>query len=88
VLLGGLVLALARSNAPQRVHRRVASQPSGAAVYFGGQLVGRTPLDVEAEPSAGEGLYRVEAPGFAPRELRLALDRDAQADVTLTPLGR
>jgi hypothetical protein len=48
-----------------------------------GQRLGETPLALELPPSAGEVLFRIEAPGFDPIQRTLALDRDRSVDLAL-----
>ena len=74
-------LSLALEPLPGRV--LVLSSPIGAEVFFDGQSVGVTPLQLELP--AGEALLRVEMDGHEPgeRQLEVLPDQDHRLNVSL-----
>lgn len=72
---------------PAKGNVLLQSDPDGAAVYRGSQVLGRTPLLLR-EVAPGDQRWRCELPGYAPRELRLTVrpDKGARGFATLEPI--
>lgn len=67
---------------------RVTSTPSGAAIFLGDTLVGRTPLNIPSLGVIQPARLRLELPGYAVERRELTLtpdDKDAEISIRLTP---
>jgi hypothetical protein len=61
----------------------VESNPSGAKVYIGDKVVGRTPVLLEREPGSDEISLRLELDGYRARLLSVRPEEDTKLSVQL-----
>ncbi|WP_428261388.1 serine/threonine-protein kinase [Haliangium sp.] len=61
----------------------ISSEPAGAKVYRGNELVGKTPIEDRFDGVAERVKYRVEHEGYATKTMRVPGDRDSAEAVTL-----
>ena len=66
---------------------QLASDPTGASVWIGGEKVGETPLALDAL-TPGEQVVELRAPGFEPERLRLDLEPGARVSHTVAMRSR
>jgi hypothetical protein len=62
---------------------KVTSVPSQASVYLDGELVGKTPLNLQRKPSRVYGI-RIEARDFNTFETQVTIEDEKQAEVSAT----
>ncbi len=72
---------------PRKVLVRFVSEPAGARVLDGEQVLGETPFSREFEAAAEVRHFRFERDGFQPAGAALALDRGGEVAVTLKPVS-
>jgi serine/threonine protein kinase len=62
----------------------ITSQPEGAKVFLGDQLIGHTPLDLERRRSEGETELKLVKRGFRIARRRVRLDQDHQLMIPMS----
>lgn len=72
---------------PRKVVVRFVSEPAGARVLDGDQVLGETPFSREFEVDPAVRQFRFVLEGFQPAGAALALDRGGEVAVTLKPVA-
>jgi serine/threonine-protein kinase len=76
---------VAAAAAASDVQIQVATVPTGAEVYLGGELLGTSPIDVKHARAAEPLTLLVRKAGFREERRAVTLDRDQSLDLVLAP---
>jgi eukaryotic-like serine/threonine-protein kinase len=77
--------AAATAAAADEVQVHIATEPAGAEVYDGAELVGPSPVEVKRARSSEPVTFTIRRAGFKDEKRTVTLDRDQTLAIALTP---